>query len=245
MNFTAYSTGVASLYLPLAATRQPTGMRDTVDPNDAASTRMGLGYGVQDYGPTNYTDISPNLTTGGAGATIVTPYRDKTTRANGLLKQGFTKISDCTDGLSNTIAIAEDAGRDARYVSPYTEGYFDGTNLRVILDPDGIGSLTRNDAIGDTPNPIAAFGVSNAINSKYRPMFCTSAYTTGCVDQNGLNVQGNNAGANDEIFSYHPGGANVLLGDGSVKFLKDTIDLRTLRRLVTLAGGEVISADQY
>ncbi len=53
------------------------------------------------------------------------------------------------------------------------------------------------------------------------------------------------AGANDEIYSYHSGGANCLFGDGSVKFLKATTNLYILRSLVTLNGGEVISADQY
>jgi prepilin-type processing-associated H-X9-DG protein len=60
-----------------------------------------------------------------------------------------------------------------------------------------------------------------------------------------LGTAGNNAGANDELFSYHPGGVNVLLGDGSVRFLKDTVNIVTLRSLVTLKGGEVISADNY
>ena len=45
--------------------------------------------------------------------------------------------------------------------------------------------------------------------------------------------------------SYHPGGVNVLFGDGSVKFLKDTINGDAWRALGTVAGGEVISADAY
>jgi prepilin-type N-terminal cleavage/methylation domain-containing protein/prepilin-type processing-associated H-X9-DG protein len=45
--------------------------------------------------------------------------------------------------------------------------------------------------------------------------------------------------------SYHPGGVNALLGDGSVRFVKETIDGRTWRALGTVAGGEVISADAY
>ncbi len=43
----------------------------------------------------------------------------------------------------------------------------------------------------------------------------------------------------------HPGGVNVLMGDGSVRFLRDTVNIVTLRSLVTLKGGEVISADSY
>jgi prepilin-type processing-associated H-X9-DG protein len=44
--------------------------------------------------------------------------------------------------------------------------------------------------------------------------------------------------------SSHPGGANVLLGDGSVRFVKETIGIETWRALGTRRGGEVISADQ-
>ena len=45
--------------------------------------------------------------------------------------------------------------------------------------------------------------------------------------------------------SFHPGGVNALMGDGSVRFVKDTIAGRTWRALGTVAGGEVISADAY
>lgn len=40
--------------------------------------------------------------------------------------------------------------------------------------------------------------------------------------------------------SFHPGGAEVLFGDGSVRFLSDTIDLTTNRSLYSGSGGEVI-----
>jgi prepilin-type processing-associated H-X9-DG protein len=45
--------------------------------------------------------------------------------------------------------------------------------------------------------------------------------------------------------SYHPGGVNVLVGDGSVRFIKNTIDGATWRALGTIGGGEVLSADSY
>ena len=47
-----------------------------------------------------------------------------------MLKQGKTRIAEVTDGTSNTIAIAEDAGRDPRYLSPYTEGYWNNEITR-------------------------------------------------------------------------------------------------------------------
>jgi prepilin-type N-terminal cleavage/methylation domain-containing protein/prepilin-type processing-associated H-X9-DG protein len=45
--------------------------------------------------------------------------------------------------------------------------------------------------------------------------------------------------------SYHPGGSNYLFGDGSVRFLKLSINLGIYQALGTRAGGEVISADAY
>jgi prepilin-type N-terminal cleavage/methylation domain-containing protein/prepilin-type processing-associated H-X9-DG protein len=47
------------------------------------------------------------------------------------------------------------------------------------------------------------------------------------------------------VGSYHPGGANVLFVDGSVKFVKDSISLPSWLALGSRAGGEVVSADAY
>ncbi len=43
--------------------------------------------------------------------------------------------------------------------------------------------------------------------------------------------------------SWHPGGVNVLLGDGSVQFITNTVDLATWRGLSTRAGGEILNED--
>ena len=45
--------------------------------------------------------------------------------------------------------------------------------------------------------------------------------------------------------SQHPGGVNLLLGDGSVRFIKSTIALNIWRALGTRNGGEVTSASDY
>jgi prepilin-type processing-associated H-X9-DG protein len=39
--------------------------------------------------------------------------------------------------------------------------------------------------------------------------------------------------------SFHPGGVNVALGDGSVRFVSESIELETWRALGTCAGGEI------
>ncbi len=243
-NLTAYTSSVAVFLCP-SAVREPSGGKDSVagDPNATALEKAFGGYGVQDYGPTCYTDIDPLGRSGMPGSSPMTPYRNKAMRANGLLKQGMTRISENTDGTSNTIAIAEDAGRDARYLSPYTESFYDGViATRPTFDPNGYPQgYRRYWRWGEADS---SFGVSGQINNKYRPMYCPAPYTP-CNDPNGYPVAGNNAGANDEIFSYHPGGANALFGDGSVHFLKDSVNVIVLRKLVTLSGGEVVSASDY
>jgi len=45
--------------------------------------------------------------------------------------------------------------------------------------------------------------------------------------------------------SYHPGGCNFAFADGSVKFIKDSVNMLTYQSLGTRAGGEVISSDSY
>jgi prepilin-type processing-associated H-X9-DG protein len=45
--------------------------------------------------------------------------------------------------------------------------------------------------------------------------------------------------------SAHPGGFNAAMGDGSVRFIKDTIDLKKFRWMITRNLGEVIAADDF
>jgi prepilin-type N-terminal cleavage/methylation domain-containing protein/prepilin-type processing-associated H-X9-DG protein len=47
------------------------------------------------------------------------------------------------------------------------------------------------------------------------------------------------------LSSFHPGGANVVFVDGSVRFLKDSTDMKTVWALGSRAGNEVISSEAY
>ncbi len=47
------------------------------------------------------------------------------------------------------------------------------------------------------------------------------------------------------LSSRHPGGANVLMSDGSVRFLKDSTSINTIWAIGSRNGGEVVSADSY
>jgi prepilin-type N-terminal cleavage/methylation domain-containing protein/prepilin-type processing-associated H-X9-DG protein len=233
MNFTGASAVVNVFLCPSAV--HTSGRADQGDPNDNLSKTFGHGYGYDDYGPTCYTDIDPNGLTGQTGSSPATPYRNKNARSNGLLKQGKTTVAEVTDGLSNTIAIGEDAGRDEYFLSPYTELSQPGSDSRGG-GPSGPNAFKR---YWRWAEPDTAYGVSGQPNNKFRPMKELTAWlTTG-------STAGNNAGANDELFSFHPGGVNVLMGDGSVKFVKDSIGLKVLRGLVTPNGGEVLDASSY
>jgi prepilin-type N-terminal cleavage/methylation domain-containing protein/prepilin-type processing-associated H-X9-DG protein len=237
-NYTAYSTAVNIFVCP-SAQRQPNGGRDaTGDPNGAPFELTGPGYGVNDYGFTTYVDIDPLRRIDQVGATVITPYRNRASRIDGILHHPVGTVGGTTDGLSTTVLALEDAGRDARYVSERPESYVSPLQPDVTRPvPPGQRRAWRwGEANG------VGLGVSGVINNKFRPMHAQTAYPQPGDPAFGTT---NQAGANQEPFSYHSGGCNSLFGDGSVRFLRETTDLIVLRNIITAAGGEVVSADAY
>jgi len=65
------------------------------------------------------------------------------------------------------------------------------------------------------------------------------------IDGDGYSPCHTNCSNNNEIFAFHPGGANHLFADGSVRFVKETTSARVLGRLITYNRGEVVSADEF
>ena len=47
------------------------------------------------------------------------------------------------------------------------------------------------------------------------------------------------------LTSYHPGGANVCMLDGSVRFIKDSVAYNTIWAIGSQSQGEVLSSDSY
>ncbi len=179
------------------------------------------GYGYVDYGATVYTDIDP--TTG---------VRNKNTRMRGGLRGGGSTVGDISDGLSNTIAVGEDAGRNEAMPGAYTDPIAGGKRaFWRWAEPDngyGVsGSADMSNGYGVDPGT-AINHVIRGINNNAHPFggttTCPWATSTNC-------------GPNDEIFSWHGPGANVVFMDGHVKFLAQDINTVVLRRLVTAAEG--------
>ena len=182
MNFTGASAVVSSS----SALRPPA--RQTADATASTRTtrsrrRFGVGYGYNDYGATVYTDIDPSrLNAGRHRLHAATPYRNKLHAANGLLKQGMTRIAEITDGTSNTIAIGEDAGRDERFLSPYTEGIPRPAELWQRVSGYGV----ARKRFWRWAEPDTAIRVSGQINNKFRPATAPSQYQTNCLDNAGM-----------------------------------------------------------
>ena len=63
--------------------------------------------------------------------------------------------------------------------------------------------------------------------------------------EDGLRTPNNPMAHVEDYWSRHPGGVNFLFADGSVHFIKDTASVQLIATLVTRAGGEILSADQY
>src|SRR5438034_8299197 len=79
-------------------------------PSNVLAKPDPAGYGRGDYMPTVYPDIDTN-----------TGLRDKiNSRRNGALAIGGTRPAEISDGLSSTIAIAEDVGRNHETMLPFT-----------------------------------------------------------------------------------------------------------------------------
>ncbi|GAC1472755.1 MAG: DUF1559 domain-containing protein [Isosphaeraceae bacterium] len=239
-NYTAASASL-NVYLCPSADRQSPGGYDDLDPAEAGSGHLH-GYGMTDYGATCYTDISPTGTAKGPGwktpNDIAVPYRDRNSRVDGMIARA-TRIGQVTDGLSNTIAIGEDAGRDARFASPYTEEVMidDGTKFNPARPTYGKPTDFRRfwrwaDADG-------SFGVSGQINNNATPARAEAPFPAVPVGA------GSNARNNDELYSFHNKGAHVVLGDGTVKFLNQSTNIAVLRALVSRSGKEVISDEDW
>jgi prepilin-type N-terminal cleavage/methylation domain-containing protein/prepilin-type processing-associated H-X9-DG protein len=164
---------------------------------------------------------------------------------DGVFGQNYgARLSAIIDGTSNTMFVGEASRfRNERDLWYNTWSLAAGT-------PSCIPGVRR----------LAAFATTApALNADLRIPDPTPSYSfTGDLDSwiydPDPKINARNAGQFG-FRSQHPGGAHFLFGDGSVRFLKDSIDMGSpsyadrnpgvYRKLSTKADGEVISADAY
>ncbi|UUO05181.1 DUF1559 domain-containing protein [Blastopirellula sp. J2-11] len=85
------------------------------------------------------------------------------------------------------------------------------------------------------------------VGSDRRAIFSTGADGNPPVEMSEylIAAEGNdpiNGGSEEAAGSWHAGGANFVMGDGSVRFLSENMDMATYQGLSTRSGGEVLGA---
>lgn len=134
-------------------------------------------------------------------------------------------ISEIIDGTSNTALIGEDAGRPVQYI-----GRKPGTNPRAGNVAFGTSFVADGWAWADING---GFSVDGSDEAGVQNSTSSSGKTTivGSCPMNCTN--------DSEIYSFHPGGAMFVFGDGSVRFIAKTVNGPTLVALLTRDRGDI------
>ena len=130
------------------------------------------------------------------------------------------RFASITDGSSNTILVSEDAGRPDLYLDGKLIPV--GTVIPWYQNGQAVTQLNEGSGAGWAD-----------YNSEF--------YTDGDYSPK----EHSNWSSNNEVYSFHPGGANHVFADGSVHFIKRLTAPSVFVALISPAGGEVISADGY
>ncbi len=182
-------------------------------------------------------------------------------------------VSGVTDGLSNTIAFSEWRIGDFDYnklsiqdvinvgsVFPGGQGWCSPSNCNFPLA--GLTTLTQwlTTCAGAAPGSLGQMDSAGIpINRSYiGEQWCTGMLgrtlgnTLTAPNSPYPNCQATFGGEGDfdsfgnfSMSSFHPGGANVLFADGSVRFLKNSTGWTVVWSLGSRNGGEIVSADSY
>ncbi len=163
------------------------------------------------------------------------------------------RFAEFRDGLSNTLLAAE-----VKTYQPYLR---DCGGLAQIANPNSI-PLPTADPHTVAPEYLSGCSLRTSghtewVDGHVHQSGFTTAWTpnrkihrlpdtTQDLDLTGQReVRGGPTYSAITSRSYHPGGVHTLMGDGTVRFIKDSVDGSTWRALGTIKGGEAISADSF
>jgi prepilin-type N-terminal cleavage/methylation domain-containing protein/prepilin-type processing-associated H-X9-DG protein len=134
---------------------------------------------------------------------------------------GPYRVTAITDGTSNTLIVSECGGKPVGY----------NRKRQIYLsEVDGL-------PVDGSIEPVSSAG------GAWGDMFIYSALAGGRCDDSGwrLGPCMINSTSNNEIYAWHTGGANGLFGDGSVRFLRESLPAPLIVALVTRSGGESVT----
>ncbi len=173
-------------------------------------------------------------------------YFDTTSTAVFLAGRGL-KLAEITDGLSNTAFFAEIKrgwGPGATTGTGIGIGHPEDYSAAVYLTPSALGFV--NNPYNPAQCNISSTGQSRFRgrgNQYYRGLTIYTFYNHTLTPNSPFRdcvTAVNFAEGHMATRSYHTGGAQLVLGDGSVRFVSDNIDAVVWRGVGTRAGGEVV-----
>jgi prepilin-type N-terminal cleavage/methylation domain-containing protein/prepilin-type processing-associated H-X9-DG protein len=158
----------------------------------------------------------------------------------GMMGENFgSTIASVTDGLSNTAAVAE------------LRAGLTTTDVRGVWAMGlGMASLAGHaKSYNPTPNNLKGFSITQGCNDGGDEM--QAGPVLGLQQPNaaqagmGFNCGGGMYNSGGQSRSLHPGGVNVGFGDGSVRFIKNTISNAVWIQILAKADGGILSSDSY
>ena len=164
--------------------------------------------------------LTPTVIVRGSVATTSTGSRN----TNGMLpKNSELKLADVSDGLSNTIAVFESGGRPFVYRRGPTQVSADLPTHRV-----NAGGWVR-------PASDILFSGSSRDGVTIPGAFInrTNGLDVGAEDYGPTGYPSIGTEGSSQPFGFHLSGLNVLLGDGSVRFIDEDINIGVIAALVT------------
>jgi hypothetical protein len=109
----------------------------------------------------------------------------------------------------------------------------------LIINPDGVGTPNQSRAVRDTRGRYYnCYRASAMFSTQYPPNTSIPDNVENCVANPASPCEIASGSKVQYARSYHPGGVNVILGDGSSRFVSDNVSTEVFRALGSRAGAE-------